>query len=275
MKNGYLSASTGTAVENANQIGGPGKTTTNTETSPQTGGQASGAFPWNGLNNGWRPDQSGGSTNDPWGRSGPQTSPLRGDASDGSSWGRTGEDTTDDSGRRNPRSGSQQSTEEEEDGSWATTETSEEDRKKVLAPSSTLRPTKNNGRTSSKKFFSSAFNLGINGRFRKEKRQNPSSSQVSTEVSQELPISASIVASWRAPVGGGSPGRLYTSTPERFVSPHVIRVRPWTGSKKRDIKQDSHDANQLPLAPTKDQLASYIKAQSEGRSCCTNAAWYD
>jgi hypothetical protein len=90
------------------------------------------------------------------------------------------------------------------------------------------------------------------------------------------PITAKIVASWRAPVGGGNPGRLFTATTQqRYVHSHVMRVKPWTGSKKRDLNGDSRDAAEPPPPPTQEQLASYIKAQSEGRSCCTNAAWFD
>ena len=87
-------------------------------------------------------------------------------------------------------------------------------------------------------------------------------------------ISARIVASWRAPVGGGSPGRKFVDTapPQRFFAPHAVRVKPWTGSKKRDLKQMLKEA---APGPTQEQLAAYIKAQSEGKSCCTNAAWFD
>jgi hypothetical protein len=94
-----------------------------------------------------------------------------------------------------------------------------------------------------------------------------------TEGETSGPITARIVASWKAPVGGGKPGRRYTASASRYIPPHVLRVRPWVGSRKRSIQEV---VEEIPASrPTAEQIDTYIKAQEEGKSCCTNAAWFD
>src|SRR5262249_42534470 len=90
-------------------------------------------------------------------------------------------------------------------------------------------------------------------------------------VAQGPAVTARVVATWRAPRGGGTP--TPPSRPEeeeedydnrRAFRDDTVKVKPWTGSRKRSI------ANHNPAS-----VELEIKAAAEGKSCCANAVWFD
>jgi hypothetical protein len=190
----------------------------------------------------WTPKAAG---KDPWSRGGGET-PW---SSGGRGWGRGGDSNNEDEERR-PSSSSRGGGSADRGGSRSGRGSSEDEDPEE------------------RKRFRSG--ISFQGNVQEPKENQP----VKRTDGDSAPITARIVATWKAPVGGGKPGRRYTETSNRrYVTPHVVRVRPWVGSKKRSVEEL---VEEIPNhQPTQDQIDKYIKAQEEGQFCCTNAAWFD
>jgi len=81
------------------------------------------------------------------------------------------------------------------------------------------------------------------------------------DIRRQMPVmTAKIVASWRAPVGGGTLGRRPSSMMQRFVSESDMQ-----GRSANSTRQESQST----------KSASFIQAQAEGKACCTNVVWWD
>lgn len=101
----------------------------------------------------------------------------------------------------------------------------------------------------------------------------------------ETPITVKIVAAWQAPIEGGQEGRRYAANELsegslRLVPHSYVNVKPWTGSKKRDVVQPSNietTENQKSAAVAGREAAKVanLKAFAQGQACCANAVWFD
>jgi hypothetical protein len=87
-----------------------------------------------------------------------------------------------------------------------------------------------------------------------------------------------VVAKWKSPVGGGVPGRRQISNNNDVQieanRKHVVNVKPWTGSKKRDVSVPQAESG-TQTTTVDDPYQAEIKAAKEGKSCCANAVWFD
>jgi hypothetical protein len=100
-----------------------------------------------------------------------------------------------------------------------------------------------------------------------KKRQYQATGYQPLTPAEEVAVTAKVVARWKSPIGGGTPGRRDTdqSNDAEVNRKHVLSVKPWTGSRKRAP----------PAPPIDDSYQAEIRAAKESKSCCANAIWFD